>query len=413
MKITIISASEGGGAGYSSKNLYQGFLNIGVDASFLTVGDLYKERLNIFSRTCRWWLVRKNIKENFSYLKAAPAGYDYFTFPKTGYINLHKHPLIKDADVINVHWISSMIDYPSFFKNIDKPIIWTLHDTNPFTGGCHYTFHCDHYLNDCANCIQLSEKVRGFAAKNSLQIKQESLSTLDPRQTIVISPSEWLKSVSEKSSLFRQYRHFCVPYGIDTTIFRRYKIIESRNKLQLPLDKFIVLFVGTSINEHRKGFDIILKLKEILKERNDILFVAVGKSNDDYDGILNIGYIKEKEQIANAYSAANVFLIPSREDNLPNTMLEALCCGTPVIGYKTGGIIDAISHGVNGFLIDKEDTTNIAEYIIQMINVPDMFNREYISKCAAENYALEKQAHAYQKIINEVLINKLNDEGLG
>ena len=402
MNITIISGSETGGAGYAAKNLHQGLLEIGVTANFLTEQMIVEADKSLFKKIKRWWLVRKDIKRNYKLLAGAPTEYDHFSFARTGYHNIHNHPLIKNADVINIHWVSYMVDYKSFFNNINKPIIWTLHDTNPFTGGCHYTFGCDNFTNDCSTCPQLAEGVRDFAAPDNLKLKRDSLAKLTTQKTVVVSPSKWLKALSEKSSLFKQYQHFHIPYGINTAIFKHYNQIKSRLKMGFPADKFIVLFAGTSLTEYRKGFDVILNLRELFKDDQEIMFIAIGKNDVEYEGILNLGYISDKNDMAIAYSAANVFIIPSREDNLPNTMLESLCCGTPVIGYKTGGIVDSIEHGNNGFLVDKENVTDIAAYIKQMMANVDLFDRETISAIATKKYSLKTQAFAYRNMINNI-----------
>lgn len=404
MKITIISAAENGGAGNAAKNLQLGFEQIGVATDFVSEAKVIATGGGLFSKLLRWWRVRKHINKNYSYLENAPAGYDHFSFARTGYQNVQNLPQVKNADVINLHWVSYLVDYPSFFKKIDQPVIWTLHDTNLFTGGCHYTFECDHFLSDCTNCPQLPESVKAFAAKDNLQLKRESLKHIDPKKIIVVSPSQWLKTLSEKSTLFKNYQHYVIPYGIDTGTFKKQEQAGSREKLGLPPDKFIVFFAGTSLAEQRKGFDVILKLKDELKHREDILFVAIGNANQSYPGIINLGYIADKEMMATAYNAADVYVIPSRQDNLPNTMLEALCCGTPVIGYKTGGIVDAIEPGVNGFLADKENISDIVTHIIEMAAQVNFFDRQAIAKAAGEKYSLEKQARAYQEIINKVFL---------
>ena len=404
MIITIITATEKGGAGAACKNLYKGLLSIGVEAYLLTVDGLEQEKLYPIARILRWWNVRKNINRNFKSMKGAPSGYDHFSIARTGYINLHKHPFVLKANVINVHWISNMVDYKSFFTNIDKPIVWTLHDTNPFTGGCHYTYQCDNFMRDCSNCIQLGENFSSYVAKENLQLKRDSLKLLNPQKTIVISPSKWLQSLSQKSSLFKQYAHFNVPYGIDTDIFRKHALKQSREKFNLPLDKFIVLFVATNITETRKGFDVILKIEEIFSGNKNVLFVAIGNVGTEHDSITNLGYISDKESIAKAYSAANVFLIPSREDNLPNTMLESLCCGTPVIGYKTGGIVDTIENGKNGYLIEHEDISDMVNKINSMIDNPKLFDNKSISDVSRQKYSLKKQAETYLNIIKKLFV---------
>lgn len=404
MKITIINTSESGGAAYASINLFKGLQSIGVDVNYLTLSIIDKEKKSFINRIIQWWQVRYNVKRNHKFLKNPPKGFDYFTLSRTGYRNIHKHPLVKNSDLINIHWINNMVDYPTFFKNIKKPIIWTLHDTNPFTGGCHYTFGCNFYLQNCSPCMQLNIKFRNDVAKNNLQLKYETVNTLSNTKTVIVSPSRWLKDLAENSLIYRKYKHYLVPYGIDTDIFKSYNLIASRKKYNLPLNKFIVLFVATSINEYRKGFDVILKLNEFFRDQQDILFLNVGdnKNNNVTQKILNLGYLKSKSDIAIAYNAADVFVIPSREDNLPNTMLESLCCGTPVIGFKTGGIVDVIKHGTNGFLVEKENVYDFAQHIQIMVK-NNSFDRNAIEQDAKKNYSLTQQASKYKLIIDEIL----------
>ncbi|MXV17454.1 glycosyltransferase [Hufsiella ginkgonis] len=400
MKVTIISTTDEGGAGYAAKNLYLGFLAAGIGVSFLTVRDFQQPSRNPLKRLYNWWLVRKNILDNFKLQQDPPPGYDYFTFARTGYRNIHKHPLVKNADVLNIHWISNMVDYPSFFRKLGKPVIWTLHDTNPFTGGCHYNFGCELFRETCASCKQLSAPVRDFAAKDNLRVKAESLVTLQPARTIVVSPSRWLKSLSEKSALFSRFRHENIPYGIDTDIFKPHDRDAARTKLGILPGQFAVLFVGTSLAEYRKGFDAVLGLKALLADEPGIVFLAAGKAAMPREGIINLGFIAEKDAVAQAYTAADCFLIPSREDNLPNTMLEALCCGCPVIGFAAGGITDAVIHGVNGFTVAKNDLAALKMHILRLKENPELLNREAIAAAAGRKYALLNQAEAYLELAN-------------
>ncbi|MGY3213805.1 glycosyltransferase [Mucilaginibacter sp. HD30] len=402
MNVTLINSSDQGGAANAAKSLQMGLAQIGVSAEFVGEQKVITQKKGRFAKLRNCWLVRKYIKKNAAYLKNAPSGFDHFSFARTGYQNIQRQPLVKNADVLSLHWLSYLIDYPTFFKRLNKPLVWTLHDTNLFTGGCHYTFGCQKYETDCADCPQLAAGIREYAAKENLKLKIASLKHINPAKVAVISPSVWLKNMSEKSTLFKGYRHFHIPNGIDTNVYKKLDKAQCRIKLGLPADRFIVLFVGTSLSEHRKGFDIILRLSDELNHRDNIQFAAIGKTDQSYANILNLGYITDSSVIAMAYNAADVFIIPSRQDNLPNTMLEALCCGTPVIGYKTGGIVDAVRHGENGFLVDRENVTDIKKYIVGMSNKTIVLNNEKISKDAKEKYSLEKQALAYKEVMEEV-----------
>jgi glycosyltransferase involved in cell wall biosynthesis len=188
-----------------------------------------------------------------------------------------------------------------------------------------------------------------------------------------VTPSRWLRDCANASSLMKGTEVVCIPNCIDTTLFKPKDVKEARAFHNLPEDKILILFLAVKISDERKGFvhlrDALLELKENPAIDNDkIELVIVGNSKEeDFKEIpykaYNLGHIGNPNAIINAYNAADIFVIPSLEDNLPNTIMESLACGTPCVGFETGGIPEMIEHQKNGYIADFKNAKSFAEGI--------------------------------------------------
>lgn len=271
-----------------------------------------------------------------------------YSLPFTGFRIKNNKDYI-DSDIINLHWVSFFVDYKNLFKNNKKIIVWTLHDMNPFSGGNHYSFN-NKILSFISNII-LRYKINIFS-KNKLNIT-------------IVSPSNWLLEISKKSPVFSKFRHFNIPNPINTLVFRIYPKEVVRTALKISINKKIILFVSDSISDKRKGFKYLTDSLSHLN-KNDIQIITVGGDfNHKIENldIKNFGYIKDENLMAQIYSAVDLFVIPSLEDNLPNTVIESIACGTPVVGFKIGGIPEIIENEDIGLLCEKIDSRSLAETI--------------------------------------------------
>ena len=338
---------------------------------------------------------------------AIPKDYGHFHFVEgrnRTLKNLHKHPEVQNADIINLHWVADFIDWKTFFKKVDKPLVWTLHDIGPFTGGCHYSMGCDHFKTTCHDCpIPLPQNFRHLP-KKQLVLKKKAISKT--KSLHIVSPSSWLKKEAESSSLFAHFRPIqYIPYSISASAFFNVDPEEKKRlkaHFQLNPDKPTLLFVADRLDTPRKGFDLLLNALQELEDL-DIQALAVGEAPKEEAlstpiPIQFTGYLDGPEAMAKAYQAADVFVIPSREDNLPNTVLESLACGTPVIGFDIGGIPDMIDHGNNGILAGPPDSKYLATAIRSYFKESVSWSSRKISEHAHQKYAPEKQAKAYMDI---------------
>ncbi len=321
-------------------------------------------------------------------------GVESYHTPTTDF-NIVESPLYKWADIIHFHWVAGFLDYPSFFKENRKPVVWTLHDRAPFSGGLHY---CEY----AASLNSTNSPVKREFSKEALEKfrtnKKTKFQALKGVSKItIVSPSSWLKEES-KNSIFQGFTHHVVPYGIPDS-FSYHAKDAARSHLNLPKDKFILLFVADSIQNKRKGFKILIESIMSL-DLPDLLLCSVGKDihlseeNEEYRNlnIHHFGKVLDELLLAQVYAAADYFVIPSLEDNLPNTVLESLCCGTPVLGFDKGGIPDMITNAENGYLTSTVSSKGMNSLLSLGFENRNLFDRKSISTKARAKYSLKNQA---------------------
>lgn len=420
MKILHICTYDVGGAGKACVRLHQGLMEQGLDSKLLLLHQSNKtlkksyhyiphknfEKLKSkLKKTLKEFHLHiwKDKYDKRKFLQNRPKGFEQFSFPDTPF-DITQHPLYLKADIINLHWTAEFLDYVSFFKNNSKKIVWTLHDMNPFTGGCHYAGDCSGFEKNCFKCPQLSNTIDDNYSNKILQTK---IKAIEREENLTIVPtSNWLLNQSKKSVVFNKFSHVQIPYGLNHNIFKPTDKKYSRELLGLPLDKKIILFVSASLDNKRKGFEYLLKATEQLNEQEDVALCAVGNTiaNElNKKNLFYLGNITDERLMSAVYSAADVFIIPSLEDNFPNTVLESLMCGTPVIGFPIGGIIDMVEDGKNGYLCENVSSDALTITIRKYLNKPDLFKSDEIRKEALKKYDLPVQAEAYIALYKELM----------
>jgi glycosyltransferase involved in cell wall biosynthesis len=327
--------------------------------------------------------------------------------PPYSMFDITAHPLFKWADVVNLHWVPYLLDWRTFFRRADRPAVWTFHDMFAFTGGCHVTFGCEKFLSDCAECPQLGGTIDRNYAKKNLKVKLEGIA--DAGKLAVVTPSEWLGRTSQTSPMFGRFPHKVINNGIDSGVFKRYDKIEARRELGIPEDKKVLLFVSDKISRWYKGFRVILEAFRMLEKRDDVVLVSLGEPSGEAaqsgSEILELGFVSGEEKISKVYSTADAFVTPSLADNFPNTVLESLMCGTPVIGFPIGGIKEMVDHGKNGFLCDGTTAESLANSIRVYLDNIHIFDNDRIRRNSIEKWdhlvMAEKYIELYSQMINQ------------
>lgn len=333
-------------------------------------------------------------------------------------IDITDNQLVKDADIVHLHWINfgflSIDSLQKLFKT-NKLIVWTLHDMWAFTGGCHHSDDCKNYQKSCGNCVKFLKNPADDDLSNQIW-KQKKVIFQNANLTI-ITCSEWLGNRARESSLFEGIRVVSIPNPIDTQVFKSINKQEARKKLGLDPDKKYILFAAMRVDAVGKGFSYFQEALSMFDVRSgtppapniehqntNIELLIFGQAQaTDFESLpfkVNmLGHLTDIEKIVLAYSAASVFVIPSLAENLPNTIMESMACGTPVVGFEVGGIPEMIDHLNTGYLAKYKSSEDLAkgiEFVLQEADYQALCDNS--RKKVIENYSEEVVAKKYQEV---------------
>jgi len=326
-------------------------------------------------------------------------------------LDLQKRIEKMQPDIVNLHWINGGFLGPRDVEKIKVPIVWTLHDMWPITGGCHYSYDCRNFEESCGNCPQLHSRSENDWSRKGWERKSTSW---EDKKFTVVTPSRWLRDEVRSSSLFGAYETSVIPYGIDLERFNDGCRLGAREKLGIPADKPCVLFGALSADsDSRKGYSLLKagleQIAEELRQRKVTITIFGGTQSslerDPQTGLMqhSFGSISCLDELASLYRAADVFVAPSRADNLPNTVLEATACGTPTVAFEVGGMSDMIEHGKTGFLAQPFDTGALAKAVLNVID--GRVSRKDVRAKAEREFPELKQAEHYRTLYESVLDN--------
>jgi glycosyltransferase involved in cell wall biosynthesis len=412
MKPLILSTYDNvGGASRSAYRLHQGLQKIGVDSKILAQIKISHDP-KVYGSKSLWGRASTRLRSEINRLplvldqRRKPSLFSTQWAPTT-VVRLAK---TLAPDIINLHWICKGFVRPEDVTLFKKPIVWTLHDMWAFTGGCHYDEECGRYKSACGLCPILNSHRENDPSKWIWTRKKRAWASLD--QT-VITPSQWLSRCARESSLFRDANIQTIPYGADLSVFKPTEKKVARQKLNLPLNKKIVLFVAFGLDDPRKGFHHFKSAVENIFNSGhgkDIELAVIGSNNPENElglkvPVHNLGLINDDKDLALIYSAADVFIAPSTQDNLPNTVIESLACGTPTVAFKIGGMPDMITHGENGYLAAPFRIEDLSQGLIWTLEKPDRLGTlsRVSAERAAQEFPLELQAKRYKDVFSATI----------
>jgi glycosyltransferase involved in cell wall biosynthesis len=416
LKITHLADCDvAGGAARAAYRLHTGLCAIGQESRMLVQNRQSVDPLVIRFQPPKNPLVRlrRGIKQR--YLAGAQAsfvrapGASLFSDDRSAN-NADVLGQMPPSDIVNLHWVAGFFDYREFFRNLPArlPVLWTLHDMNPFTGGCHFDGGCGKFAERCGACPQLGSNDPKDLSAQVWGRKQEAFSALDMEGVHLVTPSRWLQGEVGKSTLMSKLRCTAIPNALDTELFQPREQGAARKLLGIPADSAVILFLADWAGEKRKGFDLLVEaLKPFRKDRR-VYLLAAGRELPAHDlgpQLVTTGYLTGEKQLSWVYSAADVFVLPSLQDNLPNTGLEALSCGVPVVGFDVGGIPEIVREGETGLLVPAKDVAKLRAAITSVVENKDMRVRmaEAGRRFAVANYGLEIQARRYLELYTELV----------
>lgn len=341
-----------------------------------------------------------------------------FTFYQPG-LDLTCLEIAHSADIIHLHWIIDEMT-PQMVKqlmSLKRPIVWTLHDQWAFTGGCHYSAGCMAYCSNCESCPQLDRdplKITETLLKDKKELFDNPLLT-------IVTPSQWMADCAAKSTVFRNHRIEVIPNGLDPSVFSPMPKAYAKKMFGINERSKTILFCAFAGDEKRKGFSDIKAAigyamsnfefrRKVEKSEFELLFL--GGSEQTFDQtelpVKNLGLFDSDSEIAMAYAAADLFVLPSLEDNFPNTMLEAMSCGTPIIAYSTGGIPEAIIDGDNGLIVPTGDYRKLGDAIFSLMENEALLKHMggRAREKALREFTMDTQATRHFHLYEELLRDK-------
>ena len=404
MRVVHISTFSGGGAGIAALRLHRALQHNKETASFFlfvngnspdpadaTIVKAKQPPPSLKERVLRKFKFNKSaFQKRKKYLNKLPQGsYEVISFPDSDF-KLEQHPLVKNADVVHLHWVAGAIDLKRFFSNINKPVVWTLHDMNPFMGVFHYEE--DRLLNHRAY-QHLDDEIR--------LLKQRLLNQV--QNLTIVCLCKWMENKSLQSIL-KPFPHFIIPNAVDGNLFRLLNKEEVRRNLGIPGDAFTILMVAENVGNRRKGMGLLLEALQQIDFPIHAVLVGEGEPElPEHVTVKALGKISDSSRLNEAYAAADLVVIPSREDNLPNVMLEAFACGRPVLSFANGGMYDWILPGENGIIAEELSSIHLAKEIRAVYEGKYHFNEERIRAHCEQYFSPsvqgEKMLSLYKSIV--------------
>ncbi len=416
MRVLLINTSERtGGAAIAASRLMEALKNNGIKAKLL-VRDKQTDQVSVVVMENSWrllwnflwervviWATNRFSKKDLYAIDIANIGSDITSLPE-----------FQQADVIHLHWINQgLLSLKNIQKILDagKPVVWTMHDMWPCTGICHYSGECTRYQRECDSC----PFVHGGTSTKDLSWKvfHKKQKLYEEANITFVTCSQWLKKVASQSSLLLGKRIESIPNPINTNFFKPGNKQQARTRCKLPQDKKLILFGSAKITDKRKGIDYLIGASQLLTEKypaykDQLAIVVFGKQSQQLEELLPfpvypLHYVNNEHDLVDIYNAVDLFLIPSLEDNLPNTIMEAMACGTPCVGFHTGGIPEMIDHLHNGYVANYKSTEDLANGIHWTLDESEYaLLSEQAARKVVSNYSERTIAKKYIEIYNQI-----------
>jgi glycosyltransferase involved in cell wall biosynthesis len=409
LKVLHLSTSDsGGGAARAAFRLHTGLRRLGVESSMLVeerkCDDPHVKRFrppDDFISRLRRRARRSSISGDSARYPNRPASLDWFSDDRTPY-GAQLAAALPHSDVINLHWVAGLVDYEGFFpvaRRLRVPLVWRLADMNAFTGGCHYDDHSGKFTQQCGACHQLGSTDPDDLSHQIWLRKRGALSHLPDDGLQLVGTSRWIAGEARRSSLMGRFPVTVIPNGLDTRDFAPRDKKFSRDFFDLPPDARIVLFAADSAATVRKGFAYLAEALEGMVDVPSLLLVSVGGGDPKIAGVphRHLGRIKDDRVLSLAYSAADVYVIASLQESFGQTVTESMACGTPVVGFASGGIVDMVRPGVTGELAPTKDVPALREAVKNLLSAPPRraMMAENCRRIVLAEYSLEVQSRAY------------------
>lgn len=415
MNLAMLNTDDSrGGAAIATYRLHLGLSSIGVDSRLMVLNKytndptvIGPEPKTILQKVMARFYLHRDWRISAHYLAKGKSLFSPAKSPD----KLARRVSAINPDVVHLFWVASGFMKIETLKQFNKPIVWTLHDMWPFTGGCHYDDGCGKFRQTCGKCPILNSESEHDLSRHVWERKQKSWRDVP---IVIVATSHWIADMARSSSLFKGQRIEVIPNGIDT---ERYKPLDkraARDAYGLPQDKHLVLFSAFSAtSDKRKGNQFLLPaLKKMAlagwEERTELVVIGASAPVNPPDLGMKVHYMGNlHDEISQVllYSAADVTVAPSMQENLSNTVMEALSCGTPVVAFNIGGMPDMIDHQSSGYLaraFDPDDLAAGVMWVLENKSRHDMLSHQ-ARQTVEERYTLKTVANRYLALYQSIL----------
>lgn len=411
MKVLIVNAHDlEGGAARAAHRLYVGLKRNGICAEMLVLKKESYDSSIIGPRgklSKVLSLIRPTI-DKIPLKKYPERSKTLFSPAWVPFSGIAKKINNTDADIVHFHWVNAGMIRIEEIAQIQKPIVWSLHDMWAFTGGCHYDEQCGKYKNKCGKCPVLNSSNEDDLSR---KIYKRKINTYKDLNITLVGLSNWIAKCAINSSLFNQSQVVNIPNPIDTEIFKPINKKFSREVLGLPNRKKLVLFGAmNATSDPRKGFNELTGAIQKVKS-GDIELMIFGsdkpKEDTNYNFPLHyLGRVHDDISLKIIYNSADVMVVPSLQENLSNSIMESLACGTPVLSFDIGGNGDMIVHKENGYLAKPYSSEDLANGVNWILNEAD---NKILSESARNkvltsfdsNLVVEQYFNLYKKVLKK------------
>lgn len=360
-------------------------------------------------QTVKEWVTRRRTKRSQQQVMGnLPPETEYFSFADTGRQTSLDRAKV-DGDILHLHWIAGLVDYESFFASLpsDLPIAWTLHDVNPLTGGCHYAGDCSAFETGCKQCPQLGAPATIDHAARNFAKKRAAYSN---RKLHVLAPSQWIADAAKKSALLQNADVKMIRHGIDTNTFQPTDKSEAKRALGIDPAETVIGFGADSLRNPRKGMSELLESLAKMGCRPNVRCLLFGNgagpnNTELIPPITHAGFVADPRQLAEIYSASDLFVFPTKGEACGLTGVEAMACETPVVAFDAPGVNEYVLHDETGLVAPLGGTSELAQSITRLIDDADLRRRLGGSarRLAEREFHRDKQASLYVQWYESIL----------
>lgn len=390
MKVVHLNTYTEGGAAEAALRLHSALLQAGVDSKFValykgkcTLKEVYdfRDELSSFEywRTKITNKCRSIVTKNLS-LKAGELYSEINSVWKA-----EQHSLINNADIVHLHWVSGYVNLPTFFKHNYK-VVWTLHDHFLFSGGFHFP-----------------PPVQNVVSEKTIETRKQIIRSLLTKHPIeIVCPSEHLTQMVKMSGVLSKCNFHTIKNAVDTKTFRPLTKEQCRNKLKISINKKVLFFLSDYIDYPRKGFSILKEALHLINQETILLVAGRGNLPSEIGKVkvVHFGLVSDKTLLNELYNACDILVTPSLNDVTPNTIIEAMACGRPVVAFKTGGIPELITD-LNGLMANEKTAAALADAITNALN--NNYDASAIANKAVEEHAPELISQKYSEVYRNLL----------